>query len=162
MVEIEMGVACCVYEFAHFEARHLRHHLQQQGVRCDVERHAEERVSRALVELQREFAVSHVELEQAVARRQRHVVHLSRVPCRHNHASRVGMVAQLVEHVLYLVDGAALIVGPRAPLMAVHRSEVAVLVCPFVPDAHAVLLQVAHVGVAAQEPKQFVDYRLEV
>src|SRR6185503_1352023 len=45
---------------------------------------------------------------------------------------------------------------------AVHRAEVAVLVGPLVPDRHAALLQPLHVGVAAQEPEQLVDDRLEV
>ena len=55
-----------------------------------------------------------------------------------------------------LVDVAAVVVGPRAPLVAVDVSQVAVLVGPFVPYPHSVLLQVAHVGVAAQKPQQFV------
>src|SRR5438270_13604891 len=49
-----------------------------------------------------------------------------------------------------------------APLVAVHRAELAVLVGPLVPDRHAALLQPAHVGVAAQEPQQLVDDRLQV
>src|SRR5580765_7906815 len=49
-----------------------------------------------------------------------------------------------------------------APLIAVHRPELAVLVRPFVPDRHAALLQPAHVGVAAQEPEQLVEDRLDV
>src|SRR2546427_9825659 len=48
------------------------------------------------------------------------------------------------------------------PLVAVHRAELAVLVGPLVPDRHAALLQPAHVGVAAQEPQQLVDDRLQV
>ena len=46
-----------------------------------------------------------------------------------------------------------------APLVAVDRAEIAVLVRPFVPDADAVFLQVAHVGVAADEPQQLVNDR---
>src|SRR5882672_10905594 len=49
-----------------------------------------------------------------------------------------------------------------APLVAVYRAELAVLVGPLVPDRHAALLQPAHVGVAAQEPEQLVEDRLEV
>lgn len=41
-------------------------------------------------------------------------------------------------------------------------SEVSVLVCPFVPDAYAVFLQVFDVGVALQEPEQFVDDGFQV
>ena len=57
----------------------------------------------------------------------------------------------------------AVVAGPRAPLVAVDVSEVAgVWVGPFVPDAHAVVLEVVHVGVAAQKPQQFVDDGLGV
>src|SRR5207247_1840157 len=52
--------------------------------------------------------------------------------------------------------------SPMAPLVAVHRAELAVLVGPLVPDRHAALLQPAHIGFAAQEPQQLVDDRLQV
>ena len=47
-----------------------------------------------------------------------------------------------------LVDRSAVIVWPRAPLIAVDMAQVAVSIGPFVPDAYAMLLQVLHVGVA--------------
>ena len=87
MIEIEMGVAGCVDEFARLQSCHLSHHLQQQSVRSDVEWHAEEGVGRALVELQRQAAVGNVKLEEAVAGRQCHLFYLSRVPCCHHHSA---------------------------------------------------------------------------
>jgi hypothetical protein len=51
---------------------------------------------------------------------------------------------------------------PGAPLVAVDGAEIALLVGPFVPDGDAVVLQVLDVGVAPQEPEQFVDDGLEV
>ena len=50
------------------------------------------------------------------------------------------MILNHIQHVLYLVYGSAVVVGPRTPLVSVYRTEVAVLVSPFVPDAHAVFL----------------------
>ena len=44
--------------------------------------------------------------------------------------------------------------------MAVDGPELAVRIRPFVPDGNAVLLQPAHVGLAAQEPEQLIDDRL--
>ena len=41
-------------------------------------------------------------------------------------------------------------------------SEVTILVGPFVPYAHAIVLQVFDVGVTIEEPQQFVDDGLEV
>ena len=72
------------------------------------------------------------------------------------------MVLYHIHHVLYLVDSATVVVGPRTPLMSVHRTEFAILVSPLVPYAHTVLLKIVYVSVAAQEPQQFVDNRLEV
>ena len=80
MVQVEMGVASGVDEITRFIARHLCHHLEQQGVRGDVEWHAEEGVSRTLLELERETVASHVELEDGVARRQRHLIDFCHVP----------------------------------------------------------------------------------
>ena len=61
-----------------------------------------------------------------------------------------------------LVDGAAVGRAPVAPLRAIDAAEIALGVGPFVPDGHAVFLEPADVGVAAQEPEQFVDDRLEM
>ena len=57
----------------------------------------------------------------------------------------------------YLVDSAAVVVGPRPPLMAIDRTKVAVLVGPFVPDGNLIVVQVLNVGVASQEPQQFMN-----
>src|SRR5690606_22742177 len=51
---------------------------------------------------------------------------------------------------------------PAAPLLAVHRTKVAVGIGPFVPDVDLVVLQVTDVGVAFQEPQQLMDDRAQV
>ena len=162
MIQIEVGVACGVDEVAWLVARHLCHHLEQQGVGGDVEGYAEEGVGRALVELERQTVASHIKLEDGVTRGQGHLVYLGHVPGRDNHPAGVGVVLQLVEHVLNLVDGAAVVVGPRTPLVTIDGTQFAVLIGPLVPDAYAVLLKVFHVGVALEEPEQFVDDRFQV
>lgn len=162
VVEVEMGVARGVDELARLEPRDLGHHLQQQGVGGDVERHTEEGVGRPLVELEREASVGDIKLEEAVARRQRHVFDLSRIPRRDEHSAGVGIALDHFLHLRYLVYRAPTVVGPRPPLVAIDRTEVAVLVGPLVPDAHAVVLKPAHVGVATQKPQQLVDDGLQV
>jgi hypothetical protein len=152
-----MGVAQGVDEVAGLKTRDLRDHRRQQGVARDVERHAEEHVGGALVELARQPSVRDVELEQAVAGRQRHPVEVGWVPGRDHEAARIRVAADLVEHPGDLVDAAAVGLGPGAPLPAVDGAEVAVRVRPFVPDGDAVGLQRPYVGVAGQEPQQFVD-----
>src|SRR4051812_43709360 len=52
--------------------------------------------------------------------------------------------------------------GPRPPLVAVDRAEVAVGVGPLVPDGDASVLQPLDVGVAAQEPQQLGEDRAGV
>ena len=46
--------------------------------------------------------------------------------------------------------------------MAVDGAQLAVFVGPFVPDAHAMFLQIAHVGIALQEPQQLIDDAFQV
>ncbi|MNN40055.1 hypothetical protein D3C81_1541150 [compost metagenome] len=97
-----------------------------------------------------------------MARRQRHLLDQRRVPRRDDQPARVRVVLDHRDQVADLVDRFAVGRRPVAPLVAVHRAEVAVGVGPLVPDAHAVVLQVLDVGVALQEPQQLVDDRLEV
>ena len=62
-----------------------------------------------------------------------------------------------------LVDGSATIVGPGTPLVAIDRAKVASHgVGPLVPDTYTMLLKIAHIGVALQEPEQFVDDGLQM
>src|SRR6266568_4075234 len=95
-----------------------------------------------------------IELEQAMARRQRHLLDLGRIPGGDDETPGIRVLANGFHDVADLVDGARVGRGPRAPLLAVNRSELAALVRPFVPDRDAVLLEVLDVGVAAQEPEQ--------
>jgi hypothetical protein len=51
---------------------------------------------------------------------------------------------------------------PVAPLLAIDRTQIAVFIRPFVPDAHLVFLQIADIPVAAQKPQQFVNDRAQM
>ena len=80
-----MAVAAGPDELARLHAHLLRDQVGQQSVRGDVEGYAQEHVRAALVQLAGQLlhtvrAFVHVELEQRVAGRKRHVVHLGRVP----------------------------------------------------------------------------------
>ncbi len=162
VVEVEVCVAERVDELAGGEAGGLGGHHGQQGVTCDVEGDAEEDVGRALVELAGEFAFGDVELEEAVAGRQLHLVDLPDVPGADEHPARVGRVSDLVDDLRDLIDVSAVGGGPVAPLVAVNGAEFAVGIRPFVPDTDAVVLEVADVGVALEEPEQLVDDRPQV
>ena len=162
MIQVEVGVASGVDEVASLIARHLCHHLEQQGVRGDIKRYSEEGICTALVELERETVTRHIELEDGVTGRQGHLIHLRHIPGRDNHTTGVGVVLQLIQHVLDLVDGTSLIVRPRTPLVSIDGAEFTVLISPLVPDTHPMFLQVFHVGVTFQKPQQFVDDTLQV
>ncbi|MNS85947.1 hypothetical protein D3C72_1198280 [compost metagenome] len=162
MVVVQVAVAAGPDEVAHFQPGLLRHHVGQQRIAGDIERHAQEDIGAALVELARQPAIGHVELEERVAGRQLHARDVGHVPGRHDQAARIRIGADLRHQVGDLVDMSAVRRRPRAPLRAVDRAQFAVLVGPFVPDADAVLLQPAHIGRALQEPQQFQDDGLQV
>ena len=84
VIEIEVCIAEGVDQLPRLQPGHLRHHHRQQGVGGDVERYAEENIARALIELARQLSVRNVELEQAMAGRQRHGIDVRRVPRRHD------------------------------------------------------------------------------
>src|SRR4051812_25838131 len=97
-----------------------------------------------------------------MARRQRHPANFARVPRSDDLAARIGVLANELDEVRDLVDVAPVRCLPVPPLLAVDRSEIAVLVSPFVPDSDRSFLKPANVGVAAQEPQQYDDDRAQV
>src|SRR3954447_14439173 len=150
-----------VDEVARLQPGHLRHHHRKQSIRCDVERHPEKYIARALIELARQFAVGHIELEQAVARRQRHLVDVRRIPCTDDQAARNRVAPDHVDHVRYLVDAASVRSRPGSPLRSIDRAEIAIGVGPFVPDRNAVVFEIFDVGLAGEKPQQLVHDRLQ-
>lgn len=84
------------------------------------------------------------------------------VPAVEQDAAAVGVGLEGVDHVVDLVDRAAVLGWPGGPLFAVHRAQIAIFGGPFVPDAHAVFVQPLDVGVAAQHPDQFIGNAFEV
>ena len=128
----------------------------------DIVGHAQEDIAAALIELAGQLSLGHVELEQGVARRQRHVLDFGRVPRRDDVPAAVGFGEDRIDDVGDLIDGPPVQRRPRPPLLAVNRSKVAVLVGPFVPDRDTVLLQIGDIGVALQEPQQLVSDRFEM
>ena len=58
-----------------------------------------------------------------------------------------------------LVDLAPVRRLPSAPLLAIDGTKIAIRVSPFIPDRNAIFLQIADIGIAADEPEQFVKDR---
>ena len=76
------------------------------------------------------------------------------VPCRHDVPAAIGVLLDALHHLGNLVDA---LVVPVAPLGTIDGTEVAIRVGPFVPDGDFVVVQILDVGVAAEQPQQFVD-----
>src|SRR5271166_47379 len=72
MIEVQMAIAARPDEFSELESALLRDHMSEQGIGCNIEWHAEQRVGAALVQLAGQSAAGHIELEQDVARQQGH------------------------------------------------------------------------------------------
>ena len=167
VIRVEVQVAEGVHEVAWFVAEDLRNHHGEDCVARDIEGDAEKEICAALVELAGEtgpFApgIMDIELKEEVAGREGHLIDLAHVPGRDDVAARVRLVLEIVEEAGDLIDGLAVLGLPGPPLLAVNGAEVAVLIGPLVPDANLVVLEVADVGVAHQEPEELVNDGAEV
>lgn len=94
--------------------------------------------------------------------RQCHAWDVGDIPRGDDDAARVGCGFELFDDLGELVDVAALAVGPAAPLVAVDGAEAAVFCCPFVPNTDAAFGEPVVVGVALDEPEQFLDDGFDV
>jgi len=97
-----------------------------------------------------------------MTRRQSHLPELGRVPCAHYQPPALWIRFDLRDDVVDLIDTHAAFAAPIAPLRAVNTTEVAVFISPLIPDRDAVVVEIANVRVAAQEPEQLVDDRFDV
>src|SRR5829696_5873139 len=88
MILVDVIIAERVDKLAHFKLSDMRDQMSQKRIRTDVERDAEKRVGRALVELAMKNApILHFELKQRMTRRQIDVISLSRIPARYDQSS---------------------------------------------------------------------------
>ena len=74
-------------EITGLQSRDLSDHHGQQSIGRDIERHTQKDIATALVKLTRQFAVGHIELEQAMTRRQCHLIDVGDIPRRDNMAA---------------------------------------------------------------------------
>ena len=104
VVRIDVRVSKRDHQVADGQARRLGDHPGQQRVGGDVERQAQEEVTAALVEAARQAALRHVELEERVAGRERHLGNFCRIPGTYDKPARVWVLADLLDHAGQLVD----------------------------------------------------------
>jgi len=81
--------------------------------------------------------LSDIKLKQAMAGCERHLRQISGVPSGDDQTAGKRIALDFLHDTGNLVDDMPVRGLPRAPLLAVDRSEIAVLVGPFVPNADA-------------------------
>ena len=111
-------------ELAGLQTAYLGHHCGQQGVGGDVERHSEECIGAALVQLARQPPFGHIELKQHMTRRQGHLFDFGNVPRRDDDSARFGITADQVDRLGNLIDETAVGPGPRTPLVTVDVVQI--------------------------------------
>ena len=52
--------------------------------------------------------------------------------------------------------------SPIAPLRPIDAAEIAVFICPLVPNRDAMLVEKFDIGIASEEPEQFVEDGFQV
>src|SRR5690606_2271177 len=162
MVQIKVAIPPGPDELARLEIALLRHHVRQQAIRRDIERHAKKDVRASLIKLAGKPAVRDVELKERMTRRQRHPLELADVPCADDDSPRVRIAADQLDGPCNLIDLASVGRLPPAPLRAVYGAELAALVRPLVPDRDPIAAQILDVRVAGQEPQQLVNDRAQM
>jgi len=147
VVGVEMGVAEGVDEFSWLQAGDLGHHQGEQRIAGDIEGDAEEDVTAALVELAGKATAGNIELEEAVAGGQGHLLDFVHFPGADDDAAGIRVVLDEADGVLDLVD-AGFADRPVPPLGTVDRAQFTGFIGPFVPDGDPVFLQVPYIGLA--------------
>src|SRR5690606_24755303 len=122
----------------------------------------EKRIGRALIQMTTQGSVCHVKLKKAVTRCQSHFVELADIPCIDDDPARIGIVPERKNRFADLVNCLSFRGRPTSPLLAINRSEIPVFIRPFIPYAHAVLVQIANVCIPLQEPQEFINDRLQM
>ena len=69
MIVVDMAVAAGPDEVPHPQTGLRGHHVREQRIAGDVERHAQEQVGTALVKLATQPTIGNIELEERVTRR---------------------------------------------------------------------------------------------
>ena len=170
-----MRITQGMHEIARLQVTHLGHHQRQQRIGSNIERHAEEDITAALIQLTAQLAVGYIELKQAVARRQRllarrrigirrdrRIRQYRRVPGADHQASRVRVALDFFQHLADLVNHSAVRGFPATPLLTINRAQLALRGRPAIPDGYPVFFQVTDIGVTGQEPQQLVNNRAQV
>jgi len=162
VIQVEMHVTERMNEFTWLQPNDLSNHHCQQCVGSNVEWDPQKRVSTALIELTVELPFRHMELKKTMAGRQSHFIDEARIPCADHVSATEWVGSQLLNEFDNLVSRRAVRIGPRPPLVPIDGTKVTKLVCPIIPNSYPIFFEVIDIGIAFQEPQQFVDDAAEV
>ena len=162
VIFIDMHISSGPDKFARFQPALLGQHGQQQCIAGQVERQSDKHIAGPLIELQMQPTLADRRLEQAVAGCQGHGRQVARVPRADNLSAGGGIMLYFRNQGGDLVDMTPVRTDPIPPLLAIHWTQIAVLVGPFIPNGNLVLLQIRDIGVAVEKPEQFIDDRAQV
>ena len=101
-------------------------------------------------------------MKKSVAGREGHLLDLTNIPGADDEPPAVRILFNLLDDLIDLVDAAAIDRAPITPLRAIDATEIAIGIGPFIPNSHAVLIQIFDVRVSSKEPEQFVNDRFEM
>ena len=119
MILIDVIIAERVNELANFQPTNMRDQMSQQGIGTDIERHAEKRIGRTLIELtvkqrgtsptvREGSSLLNLELKQSVTGRQVDVIAFARVPAADDQTARIRIRFDLVKQTRDLIDSVKL------------------------------------------------------
>src|ERR1700687_5925796 len=118
-----MRVTQCVNELSNLQACNVSAHVSEERIRRDVNLYADKAVSASLIQQAGQLPFGDVELEQAVARREPHLVDLGHIPSTDHESPGIRVTPDFVDHPLNLVDRLVLFQRwPLPPLHSVYRS----------------------------------------
>lgn len=127
MVEVDMDVTEGMHEGANLEVADMRNEMREECIRSDIERYAEEDISRSLIQLTAQFSIEHIKLKQRMTRRKAsfcHFFNLWWIPCTDDKSSTVWITFDLLYKSGELIEAIEV-----SPLLAIDRSQIASFSC---------------------------------
>src|SRR5439155_16590028 len=105
-----------------------------------------------LVQLAAEPAIHNIKLKNSMTGHQGHLRQLRHVPGADDQTAAIGRLFDLPDQLGDLVYRLSTRPLPAPPLLAIDRTQVAIGIRPFIPDADPMLIQIADIRIAAEEP----------
>src|SRR5881397_1896594 len=103
MTQVDMDIAEAMNELSRAHGGYLRDHHGQQGIGGDIERDTQEEIRASLVEVTGKAFAGGIELEQAMAGGQFHLLDARDVPRAHDQPPAVGVRLYLTDDLRNLI-----------------------------------------------------------